>query len=142
MDKISGILKNRICVFVCIVFLIQGCNIGADSVEKLSGGYFYRNEGGDIKDIYCERPDGGEIPATVIDFAYDRRFIVAKQKPKIPQDPLYDKDYQYKDGVDKIYFWLIIHEKNLVLGPMNEEEFTTVCKKYNVSEKLIKNFIN
>ena len=105
-------------LLVCIAFLIQGCNFSTDCIKKLSGDYYFRNDGGDIKDILCEKPNGGEIPSTIIDFDYDKRFIIAKQKPKIPQDPLYNKDYQYKDGFNKIYFWLIVHEKNLVLGPL------------------------
>ncbi len=124
-------------LLVCIAFLIQGCNFSTDCIKKLSGDYYFRNDGGDIKDILCEKPNGGEIPSTIIDFDYDKRFIIAKQKPKIPQDPLYNKDYQYKDGFNKIYFWLIVHEKNLVLGPFSEEEFAIIRKEYNVPDNLI-----
>lgn len=131
-------MKKTFCVllFICVLYLIQGCNIGADSTKKLSGGYFYRNEGGDIKDILCENPNGGEIPSTVIDFDYDKDFIIAKQKPKIPQDPLYNKGYQYNDGRDKYYFWLIVIKKDLVFGPLSEKEFSIVRKEYNVPDKL------
>lgn len=129
--------RRKILLFACVALLIQGCNFGADSTKKLSGGYFFRNEGGEIKDILCEKPAGGEIPSTIIDFDYDKKFIIAKQKPKIPQDPLYNKNYHYKDGVDEIYFWLIIHENSLVLGPLSEKEFTTARKEYNVPDNLI-----
>ncbi len=130
---------GRICflLLVCLANLIQGCDLGADSTKTLSGGYFLRNEGGDITDILCEKPNGGEIPSTVIDFDYDKKFIVAKQKPKIPQDPLYNKDYQYKDGFNTSYFWLIVHEKNLVLGPFSEAEFAVIRKEYNVLDNLM-----
>jgi hypothetical protein len=33
-----------------VVFLVQGCNM-SDYTEDLSGGYFYRDEGPDTKDI-------------------------------------------------------------------------------------------
>lgn len=131
-------MKKSFCVllFICVSYLIQGCGIGADSTKKLSGGYFYHDEGGDIKDILCEKPNGGEIPSTVIDFDYDKDFIIAKQKPKIPQDPLYSKVYQYNDGRDKYYFWLIVIKKDLVLGPLGEKEFSIIRKEYNVPDKL------
>ncbi len=133
----NGFMKKSTCFLLIIfAFLIQGCIIDADSTRKLSGGYFYRNEGGDIKNILCENPNGGEIPSTIIDFSFDKKFIIAKQLPKIPQDPLYNKSYQYKDGYDKYYFWLIVIEKDLVLGPLNEKEFSIIRKEYNVPEKL------
>jgi len=122
--------------FVCIALMFQGCNIGADSTKKLSGGYFLRNEGGDIKDILCENPNGGEIPSTIIDYDYDKNFIIAKQKPKIPQDPLYNGDYHYKNGIDQNYFWLIIHSKEFVKGPLDMEEFKLARKQYNVPSNL------
>jgi hypothetical protein len=131
MDKIITLL-----LLIGIIVLYKGCNIGADSSKSLSGGYFYRNEGGDIKDILSNKPDGGEIPSTVITFDYDKNFIIAKQKPKIPQDPLYSKDYYYTDGTDQNYFWLIIHDKQLVLGPMMENEFRKARQLYNVPDKL------
>ncbi len=120
----------------CTLFLFKGCNIGADRTQILSGGYFYRDEGGEIKDILCTKPNGGEIPSTVISFDYDKNFIIAKQRPKIPHYPLYNKEYQYNKGAEQNYFWLIVHEKKLVLGPLLEVEFNKVRKLYNVPDWL------
>lgn len=130
---------NRIAIslaFTCVVFSFQCCYTGADATKKLSGGYYYRNEGGDIKDILCEKPNGGEIPATVIAYDYDKNFIIVKQKPKTPQEPLYSKNYQYKDGIEGIYYWLIVHDKGLILGPLNEIEFKGARKQYQVPDNL------
>jgi len=117
-----------------VVFLLQGCT--SDYTKNLGGGYFFRNEGGDIKDILCKKPKGGEIPATVIAFDYDRKFIIAKQNPKLPQDILYENEYHYELGADTIYFWVIIKENHLVLGPLKEEEFREVREKYKISKRL------
>lgn len=111
-------------------------NCTSDFTKNLGGGYFFRNEGGEIKDILCQRPDGGQIPSTVLSYAYDRKFIIAKQKPDLPQDILYKKEYDYKFGEDTIYFWLIVKKGNLVIGPLIEEEFKEVKKEYNVPDRL------
>lgn len=118
----------------CVALILQCCT--SDYTENLGGGYFFRNEGGDIKDILCKKPKGGEIPSTVIAFDYDKNFIIAKQRPKLPQDILYEKNYNYELGVDTTYFWLIIKKSHLVLGPLNEKEFREVRERYEIPESL------
>ena len=117
-----------------VALILQCCT--SDYTENLGGGYFFRNEGGDIKDILCKKPKGGEIPSTVIAFDYDKNFIIAKQRPKLPQDILYEKNYNYELGVDTTYFWLIIKKSHLVLGPLNEKEFREVRERYEIPESL------
>ena len=80
----------------CIALILQCCT--SDYTENLGGGYFFRNEGGDLKDILSKEPKGGEVPSTVIAFDYDKNFIIAKQRPKLPQDILYEKNYNYELG--------------------------------------------
>ncbi len=126
-----------ICSFLIIylfVLGIHGCT--SDYTENLGSGYFYRNEGGDLKDILCKKPDGGEIPATVLAYAYNKDFIIAKQRPRLPQDPLYEKEYRYVNGRDTVYYWLIIKKKKVVIGPLNEKNFEKERKVNNVPNKL------
>ena len=118
----------------CVALILQCCT--SDYTENLGGGYFFRNEGGVIKDILCKEPKGGEIPSTVIAFDYDKNFIIAKQRPKLSQDILYEKNYNYELGVDTTYFWLIIKKSHLVLGPLNEKEFREVRERYEIPESL------
>jgi len=118
----------------CVVLILQCCT--SDYTKNLGGGYFFRNEGGDLKDILCKEPKGGEIPSTVIAFDYDKNFIIAKQRPKLSQDILYEKNYNYELGVDTTYFWLIIKKSHLVLGPLNEKEFREVRERYEIPESL------
>ena len=136
MDKITLQIKSLtiIVAIFCLQFLCNCCS--SDTTEKLGNGYFYRNEGGQIKDILYEYSNGGEVPATVVDFVYDKKFIIAKQKPKLPQDPLYEKVYEYKNGVDVFYYWIIIKENKLVLGPLDKTNYNNVRIKYNIPNEL------
>lgn len=118
----------------CVALILQCCT--SDYTENLGGGYFFRNEGGDLKDILSKEPKGGEIPSTVIAFDYDKNFIIAKQRPKLPQDILYEKNYNYELGADTTYFWLIIKKSRLVLGPLKEKEFREVRERYEIPESL------
>mgnify|MGYP001255448171 FL=1 len=118
----------------CVAVILQCCT--SDYTENLGDGYFFRNEGGDLKDILSKEPKGGEIPSTVIAFDYDKNFIIAKQRPKLPQDILYEKNYYYELGADTTYFWLIVKKNRLVLGPLKEKEFRDVRERYEVPESL------
>jgi hypothetical protein len=119
-----------------LIFAFFRCNL-SDNTENLGEGYFYRNEGETMKDILCDNSNGGQIPATVLSYDYDKNYIIAKQKPKLPQEPLYDKNFIYKYGNKEIYYWLIIKNERLVLGPYNLGEFNDAKIKYNVSDKLM-----
>lgn len=122
--------------FAFSILFFQYCNIGGDKIVTLSGGYFLRDEGGKIIDILCERPNGGEIPATIIMYAYDNNFIIAKQEPKIPQEPLYSKEYTYKNGIKSYYYWIIVHKENIVLGPLDSSKYRLERAKYMVPKSL------
>ena len=86
--------------------------------------------------ILCEIPNGGEIPANVFSYDYNRQFIIAKQKPLLPPDPLYDKEYLYPLGVDTVYYWIIIKKEHIVLGPMSLDAFNDAKVKYHVPNDL------
>src|SRR5688572_16695642 len=62
-----------------------GCIPNSDNTEELSGNYFYRDEGSNVKDILCHSPNQQEIYSKVLDYAYDSDFIV------IVQQPIYDE---------------------------------------------------
>jgi len=126
-------------IYISAVFFItltlHSCNF-SDSTENLGDDYLYRNEGGTIKDILSKKANGGEIPATVKSFDFNEKFIIAKQKPKLPQDPLYDNDYKYNRGEKEYYYWIIIKESNFVLGPLSLEEFNDQKNKYKIPNNL------
>jgi hypothetical protein len=129
-------------IYVSTIFfftlILQSCNF-SDSTESLGNGYYYRHEGGELNDIYNKHPNpnGREIPANVIAYDFDDDFIIAKQKPKLPQDPLYEKDYKYNRGDNEFYYWLIVKNEELVLGPLNLEEFNIQRSNQKVPDKLV-----
>lgn len=59
--------------------VLHGCN--SDNTEDLSGGYFYRDEGGNTKDILCRLPNRKGIYSKVTGYDYNADFIVAVQRP-------------------------------------------------------------
>jgi hypothetical protein len=121
-------------IYFLIVLFLYSCS---DTYENLGNGYFYRYEGGPNNDILCENSEGGFIPATVIAYAFDELFIIAKQKPKIPQDILYDKEFNYQENYLGEYYWIIIKKKNKVLGPLSLNDFETLRIKLDIPNNLI-----
>lgn len=121
---------------IMLILLFLGLNsCSSDVTKNLGDGYFYNDEGDDIKDILCRNPHGGEIPATILDYAYNGNFILAKQIPKIPQDILYDKEYEYKDGHNAVYYWIIDKTTHIVYGPLDVHEYGKLRKKLNIEDK-------
>ena len=122
-------------LFICCCFalFIQSCT--SDNTKDIGGGYFYRDEGGSIKDILCEKPNGGEIPATILDYTYDSEFIIAKQKPKQPQESLYKRNYTYNTD-NTFFYWIILKASNIVLGPLDIQEYINMRLKYQIPDEL------
>jgi hypothetical protein len=69
-------------LILCVSF--TACNM-SDSREELSGDYFYRNEGRDVKDILSHAPNRENIYSNVIGYNYNSDFIVAMQQPNFEQ---------------------------------------------------------
>jgi hypothetical protein len=65
--------------------ILLGCIPNSDTTKELSGNYFYRDEGRNVKDILCHSPNHQEIYSKVLDYAYDADFII------ILQQPIYDE---------------------------------------------------
>lgn len=131
----SKLLSYVILIIILITSIFQSCS--SDYSKNLGDGYFYRYEGSNLRDIHCIEANGGEVPADILEYVFDDEFILAKQKPKLPQDPLYDKEYIYNRGDKEFYYWLIVKNEDLVFGPLNLEEFNNLKYKYKVPDKLI-----
>lgn len=118
-----------------LLILIFSCS--SDYTKNLGASYFYRYEANDLRDILCEKAGGGEVPADVISYNYNTDFIIALQKPRLPQDPLYEKTYTYYKGDTINYFWLIIKKERKVFGPLDEKSFNQLRKKLGVPSSLL-----
>lgn len=128
------ILRCLIIILLILIFKLDRCDY-CDYVEYFGNGYWYMDEGGDSKAIFGSKALSPKIPSTVIEYKYDNDYIVAKQKPKLPQDILYDVNYIYKDGIDTFY-WIISAKNYFGLGPLDRQEYETAMRKYGVSDKL------
>ncbi len=111
-------------------------NCSSDYTENLGNGYFFVGEGEPLNKILNKKSDRGVIPENVNDYDFDKNFIIAKQKPELPQSILYEKKYEYKDGPNEYYYWLIIKNEYRVLGPYNISEFNYAKEIYNVPNTL------
>ena len=56
--------------------------------------------------------------------------------PKIPQDPLYEKTYNYPNGNDQYYYWIILKESNTVFGPLSINKLDSMRAEYNIPKTL------
>jgi hypothetical protein len=132
----QGCKSSYVVAMITIIsatILLFSCS---DSYENLGNGYFYRHEGGLSNDILCESSKGGFIPATVIAYSFDDNFIIAKQKPKIPQDLLYNKEFSYPKNKQNEYYWIILKKNNSVLGPLNFKNYIYQRNKNHIPRAL------
>ena len=119
--------KNLILIIILLFvgFLIF-TTIFYDNTKKLSGGYTYYPDNHHILGKI-------DIPPDVISYNYNKDFIIVKQSPTEIQDAIYDKmNYNYENGRNNIYYWLIIHQQELVLGPMDSITYEKARIKYEV----------
>jgi len=128
----------RYSILLFVLTSLFGCS---DYTKDLSGGYFFRGEGGTINDILSYNPDQREIPSNILRYNYNKDFIIAEQKPNETDDPLYMKN-NYRFGRDKIYYWLIVHHDKQVIGPMTKQEYDSTLIEYNVPKDLALEKIN
>lgn len=109
----------------------MSCNF-SDEVRELNGGWKFVSESKHDRAI-----DGGDIhiPCEVLQYGDNENFIIAAQKPTA--DCFLGKDTSiYKDGRDKIYYWLIVKSQKILLGPMTKTEFEQSRKQYKVPDNL------
>ena len=80
--------QMRIFFIVLLSIFLSSCS---DSTKELSGNYFLREEGRDLNDISCHSATEREIPANIISYNFNDDFIIASQRPKMTDDPLYSE---------------------------------------------------
>lgn len=136
MDKISIIMVNKILLLLFVSVALQSCNYNDN--KNLGSSFVYY---ADHKMIANYTGECGGIPSSVLEYNYDKSYIIAAQKP-IENDPnalLYDSEYKYIEGYDAVYYWIILKNNKKVIGPMSKSEFIEARRKYNVPEDLILN---
>lgn len=73
---------NRLILFLLgVIFLNTSCN-NRDLEKKLVGRYYYRDEGGEMKQILAYTGSShNEIYGKVLSYDYDNEFIIVSQEP-------------------------------------------------------------
>ena len=127
-SSLVGYPQTRIFLIVLFSIFLSSCS---DSTKELSGNYCLREECRGLNDIFCHSATGREIPANIISYNFNDDFIIASQRPKMTDDPLYSETH-YFNGRDSMYFWLIVHKSKLVLGPLTKSQFDKALSNYNV----------
>lgn len=124
----QNVLKGVIICLSLLIGLSTGCR-----PKKIAGHYCV--EAIDVKDdtsLYYVLEDGdgiGRIEPRVISVGWDTKHIIAKRVVKARTPPLFyivevEKDHVYADP------------KDVVIGPLSEEEFWLKRKQLNVSPNL------
>ncbi len=130
MDKIKRIIKLFVEILaLCLTIIVIWCIVFPE--KKLGKGYFYDNDDDRIFGPVID------IPREVLQYDYNRRYIVVKQRPeKWPDDPLYERTYSYPWGRDTIYYWIIDKQENSYYGPMLYDEFDSIFNTLEGKKKL------
>lgn len=75
------------------------------------------------------------IPAQIVEYKYDSLYVTVKQRPSrdIAYNEFVDK---YRQGIDTIYYWLIIKKRNEIVGPVDSVEMQILYNKYNIPKNI------
>ncbi len=130
MDKVKKIWIMFISILLMCLFVLFS-QIFDMEVIKLGDGFIYSIG---HKHILGTSID---VPPTIISYAYDKHYIVAKQRPKRFNEAIYDNiKYDYPLGRDTVYYWLIIKQELNCFGPLDYERYQELRKEYNVPDEL------
>ena len=117
---------DLIMVIAALWFTSSSCNNNKNI--RLNKSYVFVHDGYDNNQIIGDH----SIPENVIACVYDSNFIIAKQIPTKYGNAIYENEPIYRDGRDWVYFWLIVHRTNTLLGPFRKVEFDSVRAIYKV----------
>lgn len=142
LGKIIWRLLQSLFWISCLALIAIIWVIVTPDVEELGKGYIY--DAG-RKDILGKV----DIPPSVVDFYYDKRFIVAIQKwDGTPVNGLYDLGADHKDvhrkfkqGQDSTFFWIIDKKNDTIFGPDSRDVFIKLCSENKVAEELTSKII-
>lgn len=148
-------MKRILYVFVFVVLSLYGCH---DCYLELGDSYVYDN-----RIIYLQTDGYYEelVPDQVLNFDYDKDYIIAYQKP----DSAYYREYridickEFSDSTIRslekldslevlldsmLYiqdcYWIIRKKDTKVYGPMTKSDFYKKCKKMNITIKMDKRY--
>lgn len=65
----------------------------------------------------------GGVPYGVTEYGNNDDFIIARQSPRDLDDAIDGRQFDYRQGRDTSYYWVISKVDNALYGPMDEREF-------------------
>jgi len=112
-------------IIIFILFAIvcnSSCSINGDSKE-LGKGYFITTKGAGWRDILNHDGKHKDVPPDIIEYNYNHSFIIAAQRPNPVDDGIYNNFPVYPLGRGTIYYWLIVKDLDLILGPLLKSDY-------------------
>lgn len=95
--------------------------------DHLGGGYTFNSYA-----IWGEKAEQIDIPNEVIQYNYNKKYIIAKQRYLHAVDTTWfnigNRNSAY-GKYDSIYYWIIDKQKDTVYGPMDSVQFIDYCKR-------------
>lgn len=125
-------MKSIIIFILCAIACNSSCSVDGE-IKELGKGYFIRYDGCDILNHDGKHKD---VPPDILEYNYDRDFIIAAQRPKQVDDAIYNNFPEYPLGRDTTYYWLIVKDLDLELGPLSKSEFNNARILYKVDDDL------
>lgn len=117
-------------IFFISRFILSICdngNLGEDYILNYSSYYIAKKTASNNMEIV--------IPAQIVEYKYDSLYVTVKQRPSrdIAYNEFVDK---YRQGIDTIYYWLIIKKRNEIVGPVDSVEMQILYNKYNIPKNI------
>ena len=143
MDEMRKYVK--ICIILSII-LVWILSLGSCNKDEVNLGHHFKfdtkrqcvfsHQIGVLYPIVIKnQPGRRDIPPNVIDYVFDKRYVLVKQQPKIPLEQIYydSNDVAYPHELDSLYYWIIIKRDGIVLGPMLFDDFHNKCNELGIS---------
>lgn len=128
MDKINFLNVTISLIILFSLFSFISLFINYDNIE-LGNGFVYNEE---RKDILGKI----DIPPQIISYERDEKYVIVKQLPSKYHNVIYNKiHYEYTNGRNSIYYWLIEKNKQNVMGPMDSLDFIRILKEKKIELK-------
>ncbi|NNV57692.1 DUF3997 domain-containing protein [Limnovirga soli] len=129
-------MRKMLCLIVLAAW-VGSCQ--SDTYEEISGEYYFYEEGVHQNVIEKDGLDyyGKLIPCEILSYDYNKEYIIAAQKPVLPCfEGEFAATIHYPPNKDSIYYWIISHEQNLLVGPLTKEEFELKRMELKVPKNL------
>ncbi|CAG5003302.1 hypothetical protein DYBT9275_03123 [Dyadobacter sp. CECT 9275] len=121
--------------YILILFVLNACNL-SDEIIKINADWQIYYEG--KHNVIAEGRMKGRyyvIPCEVVKYCHDENFIIVMQNPQ-RECFLQIDTIDYKYGLNKVYYWIVLNKSGKLLGPMNIEELNRTRKLYKIPDQL------